>query len=70
MLVFFFKVTLEDIFKILFLFIFGCAGSVAARAFLQWHHTSGAWAARCSGFSCCRAWALGVRASVVVAARL
>ena len=27
----------------------------------------GAWASHCSGFSCCRAWALGVQASVVVA---
>ena len=27
----------------------------------------GAWASHCSGFSCCRAWALGTRASVVVA---
>ena len=27
----------------------------------------GVWASHCSGFSCCRAWALGVQASVVVA---
>ena len=27
----------------------------------------GAWASLCGGFSCCGAWALGVRASVVVA---
>ena len=27
----------------------------------------GAWASHCGGFSCCRALALGVRASVVVA---
>ena len=27
----------------------------------------GAWASHCSGFSCGRAWALGTRASVVVA---
>ena len=27
----------------------------------------GAWASHCSGFSCCRAWALGMRTSVVVA---
>ena len=27
----------------------------------------GAWASHCGGFSCCRAWALGARASVVVA---
>ena len=27
----------------------------------------GAWASHCSGFSCCGAWALGARASVVVA---
>ena len=30
----------------------------------------GAQASRCGGFSCCRAWALGARASVVVALRL
>ena len=70
MLVFFFKVTLEDIFLISLLFIFGCAGSVAARGFLQWHHSSGAWAAHCGGFSCCGKWALGIWASVVAAARL
>ena len=27
----------------------------------------GAWTPHCGGFSCCGAWALGVRASVVVA---
>ena len=26
-----------------------------------------AWASHCGGFSCCKVWALGVRASVVVA---
>ena len=26
-----------------------------------------AWASHCGGFSCCRAWALGTQASVVVA---
>ena len=30
----------------------------------------GAWASHCGGFSCCRAQALGLRASVVVACRL
>ena len=30
----------------------------------------GVWASHCSGFSCCRAWALGVPASVVVACGL
>ena len=30
----------------------------------------GVQASHCSGFSCCRAWALGLRASVVVACRL
>ena len=29
----------------------------------------GAWASHCGGFSCCRAWALGMQASVVVAHR-
>ena len=28
------------------------------------------WASHCNGFSCCRAWALGLQASVVVAHRL
>ena len=27
----------------------------------------GAWASHCGGFSCCKAWSLGMRASVVVA---
>ena len=31
------------------------------------YSSSGAWASHCSGFSCCRARALGTRASVVVA---
>ena len=30
----------------------------------------GAWASHCGGFSCCGAWALGARASVVVACGL
>ena len=30
----------------------------------------GEWASHCSGFSCCGAWALGMRASVVVACGL
>ena len=37
-----------------YLFIFGCVGS----------------SLRCAGFSCCGAWALGARASVVVACGL
>ena len=30
----------------------------------------GAWASQCGGFSCCGAWALGMRASVVASGRL
>ena len=46
-------------------FIFGCVGSL-----LRWVGATlhcGVWASHCSGFSCCRAWALGVQTSVVVA---
>ena len=57
----------------IYLFIFGCVGSSLLHAgFLQlWRagatlHCS-ARASHCGGFSCCRAWALGVWASVVVA---
>ena len=55
---------------------FGCVGSLLLCAgFLQlWRagatlHCS-ARASHCGGFSCCRAWALGVQASVVAALRL
>ena len=57
----------------MYLFIFGCIGSSLLRAgFLQLQRVGatlrcGSWASRCSGFSCCRAQALGTWASVVVA---
>ena len=57
----------------LFVFIFGCVGSSLLRTgFLQLQRAGatlccGAWAFCCSGFCCCRAWALGAWASVVVA---
>ena len=46
-----------------------------ARAYLQLRRVGttlhrGAWSSHCGGFSCCRAQALGVRASVVVACGL
>ena len=53
--------------------IFGCVGSSLLRVgFLQLRRAGatlrcGAQASHCSGFSCCGAWALGARASVVVA---
>ena len=54
---------------------FGCVGSsLLCAGFLQLQRAGatlccGAWAPHCSGFSCCRAWSLGTRASVVVARR-
>ena len=54
-------------------FIFGCIGSSLLLAgFLYLRRVGatlrcGAWASHCSGFSCCGAWALGTRASVVLA---
>ena len=57
----------------LFLFIFGCVGSLLLHTcFLQLQRAGatlccGAWASNCGGFSCCRARALGTWASVVVA---
>ena len=61
-------------FKIyLFLFIFGCTGSLLlCVGFLQLQQVGatlhcGAWASHCGGFSCCGARALGAWASVVVA---
>ena len=57
-------------------FFFGCAGSSLLRAgFLYLQRAGatlccGAWASHCSGFSCCRAQALGAQASVVAAHRL
>ena len=59
-----------------YLFIFGCVGSLLLCAgFVQLQRAGatlrcGAWASHCSGFSCCGARALGVRASVVVACGL
>ena len=62
--------------KFIYLFIFGCVGSLLLHeGFLQlWRagatlHCS-ARVSHCGGFSCCRARALGVWASVVVARRL
>ena len=62
--------------KFIYLFTFGCVGSLLLHAgFLQlWQvgatlHCS-VRASHCSGFSCCGAQALGTRASVVVARRL
>ena len=60
----------------LFIYLFGCIGSSLLRAgFLQlWQAGAtlrcGARASHCGGFSCCRAWALGMRASVVAARML
>ena len=59
-----------------FIFIFGCVGSLLLRAGFLWLRRAGAtlrcgaWASHCGGSSCCRAQALGVRASVVVACGL
>ena len=59
----------------LFLFIFGCVGSsLLCTGFLQlWQAGAtlrcSARASHCSGFSCCKAWALGAWPSVVVAHR-
>ena len=70
--------------KFIYLFIFGCVGfSLLHVGFLQLQHVGflqlqragatlrcGAQASHCGGFSCCRARALGVQASVVVACGL
>ena len=55
-----------------YLFIFGCIGSSLLRglslvAASGGYSSLGAWASHSSGFFCCGAWALGARASVVVA---
>ena len=58
---------------ILFIFIFGCIGSSLLRAGFLYLWRAGATlgcrvrASHCGGFSCCKARALSVRASVVVA---
>ena len=63
----------HPIFKIIYLFIFGCAGSLLwLMAFSgcgkEWLlSNSDVWASYCSIFSCCGAQALGAWASVVVA---
>ena len=57
--------------KFIYLFIFGCVGSSLLHVgFLQLQQAGatlccGAWASHCGAFSCCRAQALGTRASVV-----
>ena len=54
-------------------FTFGCVGSLLlCTGFLQLQRAGatlhcGAWASHWGGFSCCRAWALGTWASLVVA---
>ena len=58
------------------LFIFGCIGSLLLHVgFLQLRRAGATFhcsvrASHCGSFSCCRAWALGAQASVVVACRL
>ena len=62
--------------KIIYLFIFGCVGSLLlCTGFLQLRRAGATLccstqASYCGGFSCCGARALGSRASVVVALRL
>ena len=61
------------IYSFIYLFIYGCIGSLLLHAgFLQLQRAGailccGARASHCGGFPCCRAQALGTRASVVVA---
>ena len=61
----------------IYLFIFGCVGSSLLRAGFSLVAASGgatlccgAQASHCGGFSCCKARALGARASVAVVCRL
>ena len=60
-------------YKFIYLFIFGCVGSSLLCTGFLWLRREGitlccrARASHCGGFSCCRARALGARASVVVA---
>ena len=62
-----------NIYLFIYLFIFGCVrSSLLHTGFLQLRRPGatlccGAGASHCGGFSCCRARALGARASVVVA---
>ena len=44
--------------------MFGCAGSPLLHGFFS---SCSVWASHCSGFSCCKAWALGHVGSVVMA---
>ena len=59
--------------KLINLFIFDCVGSLLLSTGFLWLRQvgatlcCGAQASHCSGFSCCGAWALGARASVIVA---
>ena len=59
----------------LFIYFFGCVGSsLLHTGFLYLQRAGatlccGARASHCGGFSCCGAWALGMRASVVAACR-
>ena len=53
---------------ILFIYLFLAA--LGLGCCVQAFSSCGAQASHCDGFSCCRAWALGVQASVVVAHRL
>ena len=61
------------VFKKIYLFSFGCAGSsLPCAEFLEMRDQGlllswGAQASHCSGFSCCTAWALGTWASVTAA---
>ena len=70
---FFLEFYFTFIYLFIYLFISGCVGSLLLRAgFLQLRRAGatlccGVRASHCGGFSCCRAWALGTRASVVVA---
>ena len=67
---------LNDHFVFIYLFNFGCIGSSLLRAgflLLLWEGATlrcSARASHCGGFSCCGAWALGARVSVVVACGL
>ena len=62
-----------NIYNFIYLFIWGCAGSLLLHAFFsscsKWGllPSCGAWASHCSDSSCCR---LGVKASTVAARRL
>ena len=69
-------VFLKNIFIYLFIYLFGCVGSLLLHAGFLWLRRAGATlrcvarAPHCSGFSCWGARALGARVSVVVACGL